>query len=131
MIQGIERSIALRRRWAHWGTLGWSAAFHLFFGVSVATGILVAAISGKTVTMAEVRVSDYVPLLALIGSMASAIGVFGGFERKWKANRITRSELDILDLRLSSGMSLDDATKALIDIVRKHDAAIVQGTHRA
>ena len=131
MIQGIERSIALRRRWAHRGTLCWSTAFHLFFGVSVATGIVVAAISGKNITVYKICISDYVPLLALVGSMASAIGVFGGFERKWKANRITRSELDILDLQISSGMSLDDATAALIDIVRKHDAAIVQGTHRA
>ncbi|MCJ2131307.1 hypothetical protein [Methylobacterium sp. E-045] len=127
----LETEILKRRHQADRGCRAWSTMFHLAFGISTITGVVVAAIAGKDTQFYGVKLSDYIPLIALSGSILAAVGVFGGFERKWKANRITRNELDILYLKIKAGDSPSKEIENYIDIVRTHDAAILNDTFKS
>lgn len=126
----LASEITKRRKQADRGCRAWSTAFHLAFGISTISGVVVAAIAGKNISVCGINLSDYVPLIALLGSILSAAGVFGGFERKWKANRITRNELDILSLKIAAGENPSDKVQEYIDIVRTHDAAILNDSFK-
>ncbi|MET0528563.1 MAG: hypothetical protein ABW003_09500 [Microvirga sp.] len=124
----LADEISKRRRQADIGCRLWSTAFHLAFGISTITGVVVAAIAGKDTMLLGIKLADFIPAIALSGSVSSAVGVFGGFERKWKANRITRDELDILCLKISAGENPSKEVSEYIDIVRAHDAKILNGS---
>ena len=64
-------------------------------------------------------------ILSFVAAAFAAVAAKGGFERKWIANRITRSRLDVLRLDTLSEPEDPTAIKdALKRIISEHDAAI-------
>lgn len=107
----------------HTGQRWWSVAHHgaLFGSIlsSVAAGALL-----------QVQSQDWVGTAAVLTSVAAALtslAASGGFERKWRSNRLSRSQLDglLLDLEGDSP-DLPAAIARLKDIIAAHDREVVR-----
>ncbi|MDO8939783.1 MAG: hypothetical protein Q7U98_11555 [Methylicorpusculum sp.] len=102
----------------------WSFVHHLsLFGSivsSVAAGAILQASDNQTLPS----------ILTSISAVLTGIAVSGGFERKWRSNRLSRSTAD----RLLIDIDCDDADIKLIrdqykSAIEKHDAEVVGGSN--
>jgi uncharacterized membrane protein YcjF (UPF0283 family) len=126
MIEELKAEIEKRRDWHYAGQRQWSFAHHTStFGASILS-LVVAAISQAKDWKAEYFSRDTVmAVLSLVAAMLAALAAKGAFERKWIANRMTRSKLDALHLDLLDEHADAAAVKdALKRIIADHDAAI-------
>jgi hypothetical protein len=130
-----DERTALREEIAHWcrrwrgGQMAWSFAHHIsLFGatvVSITTGFILQLdqdlfghLSNKTVST----------LLALGAAVLSGMAAVGGFERKWRANRLSRGRLDELRIDfMDERHDLGNARKRLKAMIRLHDQEILGG----
>lgn len=114
------------RRWAL-GQRAWSLAHHgALFGasvLSVGVGFIVQLKSELLTALPNQSLSTF---LAFLAAALSAVAGGGGFERKWRANRISRARLDGLRLDLSEpGADLGQMRKQLKEIIRLHDEEVL------
>lgn len=123
MEKEILKTEALRwRNGFNRGQKNWSVAHYstVFgsIGCSVLAGALLQIKSAELTGTATVLTS----IAAALSSMAAA----GGFERKWRSNRLSRSRIDglLIDLQ-GDAPNLGDLTNQLKDTIAKHDLEIV------
>jgi len=65
-------------------------------------------------------------VLSLLAAILAILAARGGFERKWIANRLTRSKLDLLRIEMLGEVHHPEGVKATLKrIVADHDIAIV------
>ena len=73
---------------------------------------------------------DLVGLSSVLTSMAAvltSLAAAGGFERKWRSNRLSRSRVDCLLIDIEAETpDIPDLAKQLKDIIIKHDQEIVK-----
>jgi len=118
-------------RWSDTGARSWSTAYHLTFGIATLAATLVTALSGRTVTDSILwwRVDTWISVLSVTAAVATALGGFGGFERKWHANRISRTKLWSLRTCIEhspTNLSASDICTKLEQILTEHDGGIIK-----
>ncbi len=115
------------KRW-RFGQSVWSLAHHVsLFGaatMSVAIGFIVQLktplLAGGDETLST--------SLAFGAAVLSALAAAGGFERKWRANRLSRGRLDELRIDfMADGADLHRLRERLKSIIRMHDQEVLGG----
>jgi len=113
------------RNWFHAGQKNWSMAHH----VTVFGSIVCSVVAGGLlqVKSPELNLSGASAVLTSIAAALTSLAAAGGFERKWRSNRISRGRVDglLLDAEGDSP-NIPDLTNQLKDIIAKHDAEIVR-----
>jgi hypothetical protein len=109
-----------RKRYNH-GEISWSIAH--YGCVFLAIFLSVAAAAVLQLPSKETGVATFLTsLAAALGSLGAA----GGFESKWRSNRLSRSEIDCLLIDLQADKpDLDALAAKLKEIISKHDMEIV------
>ncbi|HZY50129.1 MAG TPA: hypothetical protein VFE64_10155, partial [Devosia sp.] len=114
-----------RLRRAKWGSYAWSTAYHVVLGGAVLLGLVSA-------TWANIGIDLYLPkntIVTLLSATASAltlIGGFGGFERKWRANRRSRAAMQKLTILFAADdMDLGTIRQLLFKAIDEHEGLIV------
>ncbi len=113
--QDFKRSLKGQKRWS--------------FANSGAT-ILIVVFSATAAVLTQTKsnfiphTQDFATLLSLTVAIISTIQSKLGFERKWVANRMTRSALEQLKIDEKTGADPAELVKTLKTIVSKHDEAI-------
>ncbi|MGH8381725.1 hypothetical protein [Pseudomonas sp.] len=104
------------------GQAWWSAAHHVALFGSIVASITAGALIQVRPDEYQIAASTLTAIAAALTGMAAA----GGFERKWRSNRLSRSRIDGLLLDLE-GESSDIAaiTRQLKDVILRHDQEIV------
>ena len=103
---------------AHW----WSVAYNGAFGGAGVLGAAGAIVAGWPSVLQQ---APTLGILAGVASILSFVGGFGGFERKWKANRATRVAMDKILLKLSmSNADLTAIRQEIFDALDKHEVEV-------
>lgn len=124
--QYLRNKITSDMAHAYKGQRLWSAANHgatiIIVVFSAVAALLAQAAPGNMVL--SVPLKNVVTALSLLVTVVSTLQSKLGFERKWIANRITRSALEQLEIDENTGLSASELAKALKIIRAKHDEAI-------
>ena len=104
------------------GQKNWSFIHHFSLFGSIAMS-LVAAIA---VQLSFSDSSTLATIAAAIAAALTGLATSGGFESKWRSNRVSRSAADILLIQLTSPEAdLDSIRRKFIEICEGHDQEIV------
>lgn len=112
-----------------WGEVGWSLAHYLmvFGGLLASFAATLTLNFGWSFLGAEYK--QIATALTALSTLLGSLGAAGGFQGKWRSNRLSRSQLDCLGIDLSDPNIDADAVAAaatkLKQIVSLHDAQIV------
>ncbi|RBH49320.1 hypothetical protein C3F00_035645 [Pseudomonas sp. MWU13-2860] len=69
----------------------------------------------------------YSTVLTSVAAALSSLAAAGGFERKWKSNRLSRSRVDGLLIDIEAGTySMSELACQLKEIISKHDLDITK-----
>jgi hypothetical protein len=109
------------------GAKMWSLAHHgVLFGSAIASASAAVIVQLQDVPIrVPLSPTDLSTLLAALAALLATTAAVGGFERKWRANRVSRTRMELLRERLEANVI--DIEKALDEyscILNKHDAAI-------
>lgn len=130
MLEELRKEISERRKSHYEGQREWSLIHHTTtFGAAILSLIVVTISQVKNWSPATISKDTLIALISLVSAVLAALAAKGGFERKWTANRMTRSKLDALYLDLLGDRP--DLTKVKDDlkrIIAEHDAAITGTT---
>ncbi|AHK17495.1 MAG: hypothetical protein VB954_04130 [Thalassolituus sp.] len=97
----------------------WSFAHHLVLFGSIIASVLAG-------TLIQINMTQHASLLTTLAAVLTAIAASGGFERKWKSNRLSRSRADRMLLALDDDEAdLHDVRAQLAQAIEKHDMEVV------
>jgi len=106
----------------------WSAVHHFVLFGSIISSVLAGA-------LIQMERSEVAMILTTIAAVLTGIAASGGFERKWKSNRLSRSRADCLLLELDDEKAdISVVRQKLADAIEKHDYEVVDeknGEHPA
>lgn len=127
MIEQLQAEIARRQRHHYSAQRRWSFVHHsTTFGAAILSLVVVTIAPLKEWPFGFVSKDIFIASISLLAAILAGLSARGGFERKWIANRLTRSKLDILQLdMLDAGADASSIKDTLKRIVVEHDAAIV------
>lgn len=118
-IQQLKDSINDWKSQRYDGQRHWSFVHHVMLFGSIICSLLAGAFIQLEYSVAALV---FTTLAAVLTGIASS----GGFERKWRSNRISRSRADCLLLEIENeGVDLDSIRKKLAIAIEKHDLEIV------
>ncbi|PXX96669.1 DUF4231 domain-containing protein [Halomonas sp. LBP4] len=129
MIDQLRKEVDRLQKHHYKGQRLWSFAHHFSTFGAALLSLTVATLSqqdGWDAASFIVSRNTLIAILSLSAAILSALAARGGFERKWIANRLTRSKLD--NLRLDMLEDVEDPTplkEKLKRIISEHDSAIV------
>lgn len=105
------------------GQKNWSFAHHF----SIFGSILCSIAAGAVLQIKEPDYSGLAAVLTTLAAALTAIATAGGFERKWRSNRLSRSAIDglLIDLE-AQGANFDSLSLELKKIIGRHDMEIVK-----
>lgn len=93
----IDAMFRTETRWTRF----WSLIYHgSTFSAALASALAVLVLQLKTLPWAPDTRADVAAVLAMIASFLGAVIASGGFERKWRINRLTKSTLEQLQISL-------------------------------
>lgn len=126
MIDELKAEIEKQRKWHYAGQRQWSFAHHTTtFGAAILSLVVVAISQAKDWTPSGLSRDSLIALISLVAAILAVLASKGSYERKWIANRMTRSKLDALRLDLLDDqvdpISIKDSLKR---IIAEHDVAI-------
>lgn len=111
----------------HKGQIFWSCAHHL----SIFGSIICSVASGVLLQINTQEYSVLASVLTTIAAALTAIATAGGFERKWRSNRLSRSKIDCLLIDIEASDAADNSLREkLKKIIGDHDQEIVQETSK-
>ena len=111
------------RKWFSTGQKNWSAAHH----TTIFGSIICSVIAGALLQVKGLDLSGYSTVLTSIAAALTSLAAAGGFERKWKSNRHSRSRVDCLLIDIEAdALNIPDLASQLKDIIAKHDDEIVK-----
>jgi hypothetical protein len=112
------------------GAKSWSGIYHGCVFISVIAGS-VATLFLKLDVLKNTNQSDIAASLALLAAILTAITAEGGFNRKWRANRVSRSRTEQLKtLTTDPAMDGKEIRQRLNEIIRQHDEVIIGPEHK-
>lgn len=104
------------------GQYWWSVAHHSALFGSIACSISAGAVlqlTGENHTGAAT-------ILTSLAAALTGIATSGGFARKWRTNRLSRSRMDLLLIDLETDTpDLNKITQRFKEIVSQHDSEVV------
>lgn len=108
--------------WFYSAQKSWSIAHH----ITVFGSIICSVGAGALLQIKSVDVG-YATILTTVAAALSSIAAAGGFERKWRNNRLSRSRVDglLIDIE-GEAPNIQDLANQLKDIIAKHDQEIVE-----
>ena len=112
------------------GAKSWSGIYHgCLFSSIIASAV--ATLFLKLEILKNTYQSDIAASLALLAAILTAMTAEGGFNRKWRANRVSRSRTEQLKTD-TSDPAIDgaDVRKRLNEIIRQHDEVIIGPEHK-
>src|SRR6266404_1799368 len=112
------------------GAKSWSGIYHgCLFASIIASSV--ATLFLKLEILKNTYQSDIAASLALLAAILTAMTAEGGFNRKWRANRVSRSLTEQLRTD-TSDPAIDGAQirKRLNEIIRRHDEGIIGPEHK-
>ena len=112
------------------GAKSWSGVYHGCLFISIIASA-VATLFLKLEILKNTYQSDIAASLALLAAILTAMTAEGGFNRKWRANRVSRSLTEQLRTD-TSDPAIDGAQirKRLNEIIRRHDEGIIGPEHK-
>ncbi len=114
--------------WANKGSKAWSFLYHLSFGAAAVLGVVVAVLSSGRTLLDGPWHDLLISIFSGFAAILTTIGGFGGFERKWRTNRRTRAELELLRIDLCDPkIDIAQIREKLKAIIRAHEAGIMGG----
>lgn len=100
----------------------WSLVHHLALFGSVISSVIAG-------TLIQLEYSGMAMVGTTIAAVLSGIAASGGFERKWRSNRISRSHADCLLVELDrQDVDLASVRQRFIAAIEKHDLEVVGET---
>jgi len=104
------------------GQRGWSVAHH----ISVYGAILCSVLAGALLQISAVPVG-WAAVLTSCAAALSSIAAAGGFQRKWRSNRLSRSKADglLLDIETDEA-TISTFASQLKEIIAEHDREVVK-----
>jgi hypothetical protein len=101
MIDRLREQVASMREHHYSGQRYWSFLHHsTTFGAAVLSLVVATIAAMKDWQLSFISKDALIAILSLFAAILAALAARGGFERKWMANRLTRSKLDLLALDL-------------------------------
>ncbi|WP_143330364.1 hypothetical protein [Chromobacterium haemolyticum] len=118
------RQEAMRcRNWFSKGQRLWSFAHH----TAIFGSILCSVVVGGLLQVQGHDLKGYSTVLTSIAAALSSLAAAGGFERKWKSNRLSRSRVDGLLIDIEAGSySMSELACQLKEIISKHDLDVTK-----
>jgi len=119
----LKQEAAKWREWFEKGQKNWSFAHHsTIFG-----SIICSVTAGALLQITDPDLKGYSAVLTSIAAALTSLAAAGGFERKWKSNRLSRSRVDglLIDIEATTP-NVSDLANQLKDIIAKHDDEIVK-----
>jgi hypothetical protein len=116
----IRQSITVWRNARRAAQKRWSGVHHLSLFGSIICSVIATA---------QIQIfnhSDIASLLTAIAAVLTGIAASGGFERKWRSNRLSRSKGDCLLIDImSENADLNEIKRQYKLAIEKHDLEIV------
>jgi hypothetical protein len=127
----FEAEINRQYNWYNKGSRLWSALHHWSLGISAVFSAL-ATVVIKIGWLKEQLPSiysyrdDIVACLAFLATLITAVGVAGGFGRKWQTNRVSRGRIERVRIAMSDpNADAKSIREELQDIIKNHDESII------
>lgn len=118
----LKREAAKWRDGYYKGQRSWSTAHHASLYGSIVCSVLAGA-------LLQIKGLDagYAAVLTSIAAALSSAAAAGGFQRKWRSNRLSRSRVDgvLIDLEADAA-DLPELTRQLKAIIAEHDREVVR-----
>ncbi|GAB4087565.1 hypothetical protein [Hydrogenophaga soli] len=110
------------REWFHKGQKGWSVAHY----TATYGAILCSIAAGGLLQLSPTSVG-WAALLTSCAAALSSIAAAGGFQRKWRSNRLSRSQVDglLLDIEADDA-NIPDLARQLKELIAEHDREVVK-----
>jgi len=124
MEKEILREKALKwRTWFEKGQRNWSSAHH----ATIFGSIICSVVAGALLQITGAELKGYSAVLTSVAAALTSLAAAGGFERKWKSNRLSRSHVDglLIDIEAATP-DLSDLANQLKEIITSHDDEIVK-----
>jgi hypothetical protein len=114
-------------QWHDSGSRSWSFLYNSCFGLATVASTLVTFLSGHKVEAGDWAFDGtLLGILSIVAAVLTAIGGFGGFERKWRANRTARSRLWLLLTEIETAkLTTPDLNARLSRIIEEEDAGVL------
>lgn len=87
----LADQIQAQLNWCEIGSRAWSAAHHGSLGFAAVLSAAAAVVSKLSFGTPAQR-SDATAILAGIAALLATLAASGGFERKWRTNRVNRAD---------------------------------------
>lgn len=119
----------VNRKYRHYnrGAKLWSLTHHgVLYGSAIASASAAVIVQLQDLPVrVELSPTDLSTLLAALAALLATTAGVGGFERKWRANRVSRTKMELLRERLELNLiDIGDALDKYSEILNEHDAAI-------
>jgi hypothetical protein len=113
------------RNWFHSGQRNWSVAHHFTVFGSIVSSVVAGGL--LQVKSPDLNLAGASAVLTSIAAALTSLAAAGGFDRKWRSNRLSRGYVDglLLDAEADSP-NIPDLINQLKDIIAKHDQEIVR-----
>jgi len=120
------------KQWVRW-TRMWSVAHHgSLFLAALLSAAAALVLQLKSITWSADTKADAAAVLAASAAVLGGISSAGGFARKWRTNRLTRSKLEQLNLYLMDpDCDLKMVERELVEMVKVHNEGILSGEEQA
>jgi hypothetical protein len=123
----ISKDVNKKRRHFNIGAKLWSLAHHsVLFGSALASASAAVIVQLQDVPIRmTLSPTDLSTLLAALAALLATAAAVGGFERKWLANRASRTKMEVLQERLKANLvDISAAVHEYSEILKEHDAGI-------
>ncbi len=118
----LKREATQWRAGYYEGQRNWSAAHH-----SSIYGSIVCSVVAGALLQIKGMDAGYAAVLTSIAAALSSAAAAGGFQRKWRSNRLSRSRVDglLIDIE-ADGADLPRLARQLKAIIAEHDREVVR-----
>ncbi len=120
--EGLKEEALKWRSCFNKGQRNWSAVHY----TTVFGSIILSVVAGAVLQFKSSESTAVATVLTSLAAALSSLAAAGGFERKWRSNRLSRSRIDglLMDIENDSP-NLSELTNQLKEIIAKHDLEIV------
>ncbi|MDE3761832.1 hypothetical protein GOA77_13555 [Sinorhizobium meliloti] len=88
---------------ANIGAIAWSVSYHVTLGLAGVLSLVAGVLSQISfVSILSIEKKTVISIISVAAAVLTFLAGFGGFERKWQANRVYRNELEQVRLDLAN-----------------------------
>jgi len=122
----LKKLVRKKKNYYDFYAKAWCWIHHTFLYLSIIFGTAAAAVLELKRDLFSVEYGHIGALLAIGAGLVGTLSLRGGFERKWKTMRISRTSMESLLVDMTdSDVDLDKVRDAYKDVLRAHDKGII------